>query len=459
MKFKTVISMLVALLVMFTTSSFALTTSDAPTKLQIPFASSAGGAYIRTVPVASQIGIQNGAASYTDGFPPLNFTPVGAGGVPPFGQDMNGILNAATAIDRWVSAGGAFYYDSAYQTLIGGYPKDACVRSLTTTARTWCSTVNNNTTNPDTGGANWQYPNDAVNATNQSGGTVNATTGAFSGQITSTIATGTAPFVISSTTEVANLHAATATIATNAATQPALTNNTTVATTAYVDKYKGYWTYTANGTWTKPAGADADSLVLIECWGGGGGGSSISTDGGGGGGYSSRVVKMSELASSVGVTIGSGGSVGNPGANGGTSSFGSYVQAGGGGGGQVGSGGGAGGGYYGANHTTPGGGNTPWSTMRMYTVTTETGAASNGDLNPNIFVITTGGADGGKSGTGYGHGSYYGGGGGSSDSAPVGGPSVYGGPGGATGASGSAPGGGGGQGGNGARGEVRVRIL
>lgn len=44
-----------------------------------------------------------------------------------------------------------------------------------------------------------------------------ATTGAFSGVVTSTVATGTAPFTVSSTTEVTNLKAATATTATNLA--------------------------------------------------------------------------------------------------------------------------------------------------------------------------------------------------------------------------------------------------
>lgn len=168
--------------------AFGLADTSAPAKIQIPFGNSAGGAYKRTVPVASQIGIQNGAASYTDGFPPLNFTPVNAGGVPPFGQDMNGVLYDVSAHARWWAAGGPVYYDSAYQTAIGGYPKGACVQSLTTVARMWCSTVDNNTSNPDTGGANWQYPNDAVNAINAtnatnstnavnlSGGTVAATT-------------------------------------------------------------------------------------------------------------------------------------------------------------------------------------------------------------------------------------------------------------------------------------------
>jgi hypothetical protein len=62
-------------------------------------------------------------------------------------------------------------------------------------------------------------------------GATTATTGAFttisaSGVITSTIATGTAPFTVASTTQVANLNAATAGTATNA-TNTAITANTT----------------------------------------------------------------------------------------------------------------------------------------------------------------------------------------------------------------------------------------
>jgi len=136
-------------------SSYGLDDASAPTKIQIPFASSAGGAYVRTVPVASQIGIQNGAASYTDGFPPLNFTPINAGGVPPFGQDMNGIIRDISAHARWWAAGGPVYYDSTHQTAIGGYPLGAVVQSATTTGKFWYSSTENNVTNPDTGGAGW----------------------------------------------------------------------------------------------------------------------------------------------------------------------------------------------------------------------------------------------------------------------------------------------------------------
>ena len=129
--------------------------SDIPTKIQLPFAAGAGGSYIRAVPVASQIGIQDGAASYTDGFPPLNFTDPAFGGVDPFGADMNGVLNAISALAMWFSAGGPIPWDSAFSTAIGGYPRGAIVQSVTTFGTLWVCTVDDNLSNPDTGGAGW----------------------------------------------------------------------------------------------------------------------------------------------------------------------------------------------------------------------------------------------------------------------------------------------------------------
>ena len=129
--------------------------SNIPTKIQLPFAKNAGGAYIRTVPVASQIGILAGAASYNDGFPPLNTVPPSAGGVNPSIQDMNGILNELSALLQWYSAGGPISYDATFQTEIGGYPKGALVQSAVLVGVIWQSTTENNVTNPDTGGAGW----------------------------------------------------------------------------------------------------------------------------------------------------------------------------------------------------------------------------------------------------------------------------------------------------------------
>lgn len=126
-----------------------------PAKFNIPWGNAAGGGFIRTIPQASQIGVQDGAASLTDGFPPLNFTPVASGGVPPFGQDMNGILKQITQWSQWYSAGGPRKWDSAFSSAVGGYPIGAIVDSAITLGILWLSTADNNTSNPDAGGTNW----------------------------------------------------------------------------------------------------------------------------------------------------------------------------------------------------------------------------------------------------------------------------------------------------------------
>lgn len=126
--------------------------SQIPAKVPLPFANSGTK---NTIPTASQIGITAGAASLTDGFPPLSFTPLASGGVPPAGADFNGIFNLITAVQQWQSAGGAFKYDSAFSTAIGGYPAGATLTSTSNTVN-WLNLVDNNTTDPDSGAAaNW----------------------------------------------------------------------------------------------------------------------------------------------------------------------------------------------------------------------------------------------------------------------------------------------------------------
>lgn len=129
--------------------------SGIPAKFNIPWGNGAIAPYIRTIPEASQIGIQDGAASLTTGFPPLTFTPTNAGGVPAWGADFNGILNEITSWVRWFSAGGIVPYDAAFQTSIGGYPQGAIVFSASTFGTAYLSTADANTSNPDAGGANW----------------------------------------------------------------------------------------------------------------------------------------------------------------------------------------------------------------------------------------------------------------------------------------------------------------
>jgi len=129
--------------------------SNMPPKFAVPFANSAGAGYINPIPLASQIGIVAGKASLTDGFPPLTFISPGAGGTPPFGSDINGVLNQVTAWAQWQALGGPVFYDATFILSNGGYPKGALLNNLTAVGSFWISTVENNTSNPDTGGANW----------------------------------------------------------------------------------------------------------------------------------------------------------------------------------------------------------------------------------------------------------------------------------------------------------------
>lgn len=126
--------------------------SNAPTKIAVPFANTSGAR--RAIPAASQIGITPGAASLTDGFPPLTRTARLIGGVPPSGLDMNGVLYLLSASDQWGQAGGQPTYDSTFSTAIGGYPLGAVLKS-TDGLTWWRCTAENNTSNPDAGGAGW----------------------------------------------------------------------------------------------------------------------------------------------------------------------------------------------------------------------------------------------------------------------------------------------------------------
>lgn len=125
---------------------------SAPTKIETPFATSGSK---NTIPVPSQIGVTPGAASYTDGFPPLTMTPLASGGVPPFGQDFNGVLYEITKAMQWQQAmAGAYAYDSAFATAVGGYPLGAAVLRSDGLGL-WINQTANNSTDPEAGGAGW----------------------------------------------------------------------------------------------------------------------------------------------------------------------------------------------------------------------------------------------------------------------------------------------------------------
>jgi len=124
----------------------------APSKIAVPFAENGIKNVIGQDPVIGQAGNK---ATYSVGFPQITMTPKSAGGLPPFGRDMNGILYDTTTILQYNQAGGRYPFDSAFSTAIGGYAKGAVVQRADLLG-SWVSQANNNTTSPEGASTLWQ---------------------------------------------------------------------------------------------------------------------------------------------------------------------------------------------------------------------------------------------------------------------------------------------------------------
>lgn len=90
-----------------------------------------------------------GQASWDQGFPADTMQPVVAGGVPPFGQNFNGLEFALSSHDYYIQAGATFPFQAAVAAAIGGYGVGAIIGSATDATIIWVNTLANNTTNPD----------------------------------------------------------------------------------------------------------------------------------------------------------------------------------------------------------------------------------------------------------------------------------------------------------------------
>lgn len=132
--------------------------SSIPAYLPEPWGTSATGGTIRSIPTTTS---DPNAASLALGFPANNFVSVLLGGVGPNGEDFNGIFNWLSAINQWFQAGGQAVYNSAFSAAIGGYPNGAVLVKASGTGF-WRSSVDNNTSDPDTGGANWTSFGDTI---------------------------------------------------------------------------------------------------------------------------------------------------------------------------------------------------------------------------------------------------------------------------------------------------------
>lgn len=330
--------------------------SDLPNRVTVPFAESGPK---NTVPVPSQVSITPGAASFTTGFPPLTMTPIAAGGVPPFGQDMNGILFDESSWTRWVSAGGMVEYDATFSTAVGGYPKGAILKPTSGTGL-WMSIADNNTANPDAGGAGWMAVVPRVSAitttgtiTPQQAGLVQVS--AASGNVTLTLPAASAAGGAAMAFTFARTDTSGNSVTVNRAGSDTIEGLASIAIPTggrigLVSDGVSAWriasrvgggnmqVFTSSDTFTVPAG-----VTRIKCrvWGAGGGGGGTNSGGfnavargGGGGGYAEGWYSVVP-GQSIFVTVGAGGSPGNAspsdGGDGATTSVGSLISATGGG--------------------------------------------------------------------------------------------------------------------------------
>jgi hypothetical protein len=301
-----------------------------------------------------------GAASFNQGFPALTMTPLSAGGVPPAGQDFNGILYALSLIQQWQSAGGTFSYDSAWSTANNGYPKGAVLLRADGTGF-WLNTTDNNTADPDGATPTGWVPEfqDGVTAitglTNanvtltslQYGRRIITLAGTLTGnvQIIFPAFAGQQWLLVNNTTGAFTVTAKTAagtgpTVPQNGGAMPVWGNGTDIKASG-TGRFIARRIISATGTYT-PTPGTAFALVTLVAGGGGGGGSAATGAGqcaagagGGGGGWAFKTIVS---PTPVTVTIGGGGAggVGAVGSNGGTSSYGAVFSASPGGGGALG---------------------------------------------------------------------------------------------------------------------------
>lgn len=147
-----------------------------PPILKEPIASDAGGSFITNPMPDAPPSSPSNAASVQQGFPAITMQSELSGGLPPFGQDMNGFLFLVSSHTMYVQCGQTYQYNATLAGVIGGYLAGTILGMADGTGL-WLNNVNGNTSNPDTGGAGW-VPIAAYGTTTVSGltgGTVTLT--------------------------------------------------------------------------------------------------------------------------------------------------------------------------------------------------------------------------------------------------------------------------------------------
>lgn len=90
----------------------------------------------------------NGVATFDKGFPPVTMQPLSAGGIPPSGRDMNGVLYSTTIQQQWQNAGMTYPFSQDFSDVVSGYPKGSIVPSSVYTGQ-WLNLNEANGTPPE----------------------------------------------------------------------------------------------------------------------------------------------------------------------------------------------------------------------------------------------------------------------------------------------------------------------
>lgn len=121
-----------------------------PDLITISFAESASPDMVFTIPNVAQPGDVPAKASWSVGFPAITTLPLIAGGQPPQGQDINGVLRSISRHTRYLCGGGLYLFSDQWVTAVGGYSESSIILSddgLTL----YRSRVDQNTVDPNDG--------------------------------------------------------------------------------------------------------------------------------------------------------------------------------------------------------------------------------------------------------------------------------------------------------------------
>lgn len=123
-----------------------------PPEITAAWAFGAGGSFITTpIPTPPQ---GTNRASFTEGFPPITFSPEVSGGLPPDGSDFNGIFNMITAHCAYINAGQPYVYSSTVATAVSGYGTGA-VLGMADGSGLWLCTAGPNSATPESNVTGW----------------------------------------------------------------------------------------------------------------------------------------------------------------------------------------------------------------------------------------------------------------------------------------------------------------